>query len=288
MAQLLVLTSTIVCFMAVFFTLDSFGPARARLGQNVPAPVVNFFQEVQTTISSWVSQRDRLLTKEELAQYTGENEGPVYLGILGSVYDVTRGKKHYGPGGGYSFFSGRDGSRAFVTGDFTDKGLTDDVSGFTNAEVLSLEEWKRFYSKDYTYVGKLVGNFYDSHGKPTAAQTHYQKALEKALAAKKAEDAMMQVFPPCNSQWSQGGHTRVWCTNRSGGIQRDWVGVPRRYFQPGKDKPQCVCVRNSGPPYDAEDNASHNNQGDLGNPNLKLYDGCDVNADSCSYVKTDN
>jgi len=39
------------------------------------------------------------------------------------VFDVTKGRKHYGPGGGYSFFSGRDGSRAFVSGDFTEEGV---------------------------------------------------------------------------------------------------------------------------------------------------------------------
>jgi len=27
----------------------------------------------------------------------------------------------------------------------------------------------------------------------------------------------------------------VWCTNKSGGIERDWVGVPRRYFKPGNE-----------------------------------------------------
>jgi Cytochrome b5-like Heme/Steroid binding domain len=38
------------------------------------------------------------------------------------VFDVTRGRKHYGPGGGYSFFAGRDGSAAFVSGAFNETG----------------------------------------------------------------------------------------------------------------------------------------------------------------------
>jgi hypothetical protein len=48
----------------------------------------------------------RVFTKEELAKYKGENGGDVYLAIMGRVFDVTRGRDFYGPGGGYSFFSG--------------------------------------------------------------------------------------------------------------------------------------------------------------------------------------
>ena len=48
----------------------------------------------------------RVFTKEELAKYKGENGGDVYLAIMGRVFDVTKGRDFYGPGGGYSFFSG--------------------------------------------------------------------------------------------------------------------------------------------------------------------------------------
>ena len=39
--------------------------------------------------------------------------------ILGKVFDVSKGAKHYGKGGAYRGFTGRDASRAFVSGDFT-------------------------------------------------------------------------------------------------------------------------------------------------------------------------
>ena len=289
MGRMLLWMSVTVCSLAVLFSLDSLEPIRSQLGNFVPDSVISFCRKAKSAAFSFISRPERLFSREELSKYTGEKGGDVYIAILGRVYDVTRGRKHYGPGGGYSFFSGRDGSRAFVSGDFTEKGLTDDVTGFTGAEVLSLEEWKDFYQKDYTYVGKLVGNFYNSEGKPTAALVQYEQSLQKALAEKKAEEDQRLIFPPCNSQWSQGGHTLVWCTNRSGGIERDWVGVPRQYFQPGKTrgKPRCVCVRSSGPPSDAPDK-SHKNRGDLDNPNMKLYDGCDANADSCSFIRTED
>ena len=112
---------------------------------------------------------ERVLTKAELKEYDGsvDGKGP-YLAVLGQVFDVSKGKDHYGPGGGYSFFSGADGSRAFVTGEFNEAGLVDDVTGLSHQDYLGLQEWLEFYHKDYSYVGKLEGKFYDAEGKATA------------------------------------------------------------------------------------------------------------------------
>lgn len=49
-----------------------------------------------------------LFTKQDLSKYNGENNDiPIYLSILGSIYDVTKGKKHYGKGCAYNFFAGK-------------------------------------------------------------------------------------------------------------------------------------------------------------------------------------
>ena len=58
------------------------------------------------------------------------------MGRSGSVqvFDVTRGVGFYGKGSGYAIFSGRDGSRAFVSGDFTVEGATDNLEGFKPEE----------------------------------------------------------------------------------------------------------------------------------------------------------
>ncbi|EDW51284.1 GM13728 [Drosophila sechellia] len=46
-----------------------------------------------------------LFTPAELAKFNGEEEGrPLYLALLGSVFDVSRGIKHYGSGCSYNFF----------------------------------------------------------------------------------------------------------------------------------------------------------------------------------------
>jgi len=71
-----------------------------------------------------------LITPDELKRYDGSDGSPgLYIALLGQVFDVSKGKDHYGPGGGYSFFAAKDGSRAFITGEFNEAGLIDDVTG---------------------------------------------------------------------------------------------------------------------------------------------------------------
>lgn len=173
--------------------------------------------------------KDRLLTKEELQQYDGSDESkPVYLAILGKVFDVSRGKRHYGKGGGYSFFAGRDGTRAFVSGNFTDGGLIEDVTGVE--DLLGIEEWLSFYRKDYTYVGKLIGHFYDEEGRPTEAMKQYKRDLKVAKVKKLDEEEERKVFPPCNSHWAQGKGGTVWCSNeRSGHVEYSSATVAKSF-----------------------------------------------------------
>ena len=83
-----------------------------------------------------------------------------------------------------SLSSGRDASRAFITGDFTKDGLSDDVSGLTHQDYLGLLEWMHFYERDYKHIGKkwqlsrrieqgalitgyLSGTYYNKHAEPT-------------------------------------------------------------------------------------------------------------------------
>ncbi len=79
---------------------------------------------------------------------------------------MTKRNDIYTGEGGYAFFSGVDGSRAFITGEFTEDGLTDDVSTLKPSEALSLNEWLAdTYFANYPFKGKVVGYFYDENGK---------------------------------------------------------------------------------------------------------------------------
>lgn len=49
----------------------------------------------------------RLLSRSELALHGGQRGSKgLYLAILGHVFDVHKGEKHYGPGGAYHFMAG--------------------------------------------------------------------------------------------------------------------------------------------------------------------------------------
>jgi len=88
-------------------------------------------------------RKPKVYTKKQLAAYQGDSK-VLLLAVLGKVFDVSKGRKYYGKGGGYSGFTGRDGSRAFQTGDFTDKGLTDDLEGMTYEHLAAVEGWRKY------------------------------------------------------------------------------------------------------------------------------------------------
>lgn len=223
----------------------------------------------------------RLLSKEELSSYDGGHGSPgLYLAVLGQVFDVQKGRKHYGPGGSYSFFTAKDASRAYVTGDFTEGGLVDDVSELSPTQMLHLNNWLSFYQKNYAAVGKLVGHFYDEDGNPTKALEDALAVIDAGLKLKEQRHEENKQFPPCNSEFNSGA-SRFWCSKNSGGIQRDWVGVPRQLYLAGYDGYRCVCVRTTGPPSENVDSEEHNDRGDLDNPSLKEYKDCNPLFDWC-------
>lgn len=98
------------------------------------------------------------MTLEELRKYDGK--GPdkrVCIAILGSVYDVTKGYKYYGPGGAYATFAGRDASRAFARFDvMAVKDEWDDITDLDQNELAQAMEWKEQFGEKYDYVGRLV------------------------------------------------------------------------------------------------------------------------------------
>ncbi|BBG99853.1 F-box family protein [Prunus dulcis] len=260
--------------------------------------------------------QQRLFTVEELALYNGTDQSlPILLGILGSVFDVTKGKSHYGEGGGYNHFSGRfvlfsnpvefsylnlvletgiliallpshttlainkemlhehlfqetlqyfEVALGFkITLEKRD-GLTDSLRDLSSTQVKSVVEWRDFYFRSYTFVGKLVGRYYDSEGNPTK----YLKGVEakaargaQLLEKQKNEEAKQ---PSCNSRWSQDEGGEVWCDE----------GVPRLVQRPleialtGKMSKRCACFK----------------EDQLDQSGLEVYEGCDFLAKTCRMI----
>ncbi|XP_012233116.1 neuferricin isoform X2 [Linepithema humile] len=222
------------------------------------------------------ADKQRMFTTSELRRYTNLENG-LYLSILGQVFDVTKGDKHYGPGENYHAFTGRDASLAFITGEFEGEGLTDDISSLSARQVKALDDWLQFYNTNYIYKGKLYGRYYNRNGGPTA---EFHKVQEKLLLAKKEtslEEKQKRMFPPCNVEWNPDSGTTFWCSKRSGGIDRDWVGVPRMLFEnlDAQSTFRCACVKLDSKEY--EENKAM----------LREYDGCAKDATKCIRKMTE-
>lgn len=231
-------------------------------------------EELQEQFGNKVEERERIFTATDLLQYNGEEGSPgMYLSILGNVYDVSKGAQHYAPGSSYNFFVGRDASRSFITGEFetvTDE--MDHVLTLTPQEIYSLRQWKDFYESDYKYKGKLIGRFYDENGNETPYYRRMTEQIEVAIREREAEVNLENQYPGCNIEWKEASGTRVWCTEKSGGKERDWVGVPRKFYAPGETKYRCACIKDEL----------------LGENNIREYEDCDVKATSCSYTVTND
>ncbi|KAK9365416.1 cytochrome b5-like heme/steroid binding domain-containing protein [Lipomyces kononenkoae] len=101
----------------------------------------------------------RIFSDDTLALYNGSDPTlPIYVGLNGSVYDVTENAMTYGPAGPYNHFAGRDAARAFITGCFTTD-LTHDLRGLDPVgSQADIARWKSFFDKNarYWYVGDVI------------------------------------------------------------------------------------------------------------------------------------
>ena len=266
MAQRLFLFSGFTAFVAVlllYFCPDSLSPWLPRRQPSCLSPA------------------DLLLSPDSLKQHDGSDPSKgIYLAFLGIVYDVSRGAKHYGPGGTYSMFAGRDATRAFVTGNFESDHLQDDVTDLESAAFAGIKEWEQFYAREYSRVGLVIGSYYDSNGCPTSKRRRVEAAYQEAEAAAVAREQEEVKYPPCNSEWSEGSKvTRFWCSNMSGGRRRDWTGVPRQLFSPESKSSRCACV-----PTPAEQQpAIHYDEEseDPVDPRIRPFPDCPVDASQC-------
>lgn len=110
------------------------------------------------------------LTPEQLAGYDGKDPSkPVYVALNGTIYDVSNGRKMYGPGGPYSYFAGCDAARGFVTGCFAED-RTPDMRGVEDM----------FLPLDDPEVDAQW----------TTAEMKAMKDKEMAVALKKVDDAL--------------------------------------------------------------------------------------------------
>ncbi|CAG9114596.1 unnamed protein product [Plutella xylostella] len=252
-SKLVLTTSFIIVLTAVYFQ-DRIGP----LYENIKS-----FIEVKVAKPA----NSELYSAEQLAQYNGIDNEALYLAILGVIFDVSKSSQHYSKGSSYHYFVGKDGSRSLISGNFSDTSADrDHVLDLTCDDIFVLMNWRDTFKQKYTRKGKLIGRYYDDAGEPTPYMKEVKSKIKNCKLAKQEAEEKRQNYPPCNMEWSVSDGTKVWCTKNSGGITREWTGVPRQLFTPGEDKPQCVCV-----------DTSKDHSAAL----LKEYDNCQPTSTTC-------
>lgn len=118
----------------------------------------------------------------------------------------------------------------------------------------------------------LTFRFYDGTGNPTDYHRGVQEKLEIGKSEENSNKLLKEEFPPCNVEWKADIGSRVWCTDKSGGVSRDWIGYPRKLYEPGKTDFRCACIKTDG----------------LDRGNIKEYEDCDPESHSCIHHTTDN
>ena len=119
--------------------------------------VAKWFGRTEGPRASLPEAEERDYSLSELAGYDGSDPTkPLLIGIRGHVYDVTRGRDFYGPGGPYGMFAGKDCTRALAKVSFDEELFTGDIEGLESDELDKLEEWIEMFEGKYRRIGRLL------------------------------------------------------------------------------------------------------------------------------------
>ena len=147
-----------------FFRDVARAKARKRLYGNDYAVMPLFLKTEEAiplkTADDLSAEEYMTLTAEELLDYDGFDDGPLYVGIKGRVYDVTANQHFYGEDGKYHLFVGKDSTHAFATGclDDTPECVNPSMEGLSEADHKEIDRWVELYETHdmYKFVGFIV------------------------------------------------------------------------------------------------------------------------------------
>ena len=113
------------------------------------------------------------MTLSELAEMDGRTPTtPIYVSIKGLIYDVSAGRRMYGPGKAYHGLVGKDATRLLSSGCVTEKECSIVANKpLTKEELSEADRWLELYHNHdkYKFVGKLVSDKVDEVLEQTGA-----------------------------------------------------------------------------------------------------------------------
>eukprot|EP00039_Didymoeca_costata_P020562 m.341676 g.341676 ORF g.341676 m.341676 type:complete len:467 (+) comp20340_c0_seq1:83-1483(+) len=170
-------------FLMRFFRDLSRSKAHARLHGNNNALMMMLAGKEEILPLKESNEDGYRMTLEELAKFNGEDDSPLYLAILGRIYDVSAGKSFYGPGRSYHHYIAKDATRSFATGCAKPECLVPSVVGLSETQKREAYRWLELYEyhDKYKYIGRVEEN-------PVADLVEQAMLEEEALnAAREAE-----------------------------------------------------------------------------------------------------
>lgn len=105
--------------------------------------------------------KQRVVSKSELLAANGQRSENLYVAVKDpfsdqtKVFDVSKGRRFYAPGGPYHMFSGRDASFLLATSCVDVTEADGDLSSITAMQKDTLTQWYMKYTNKYPIVGYL-------------------------------------------------------------------------------------------------------------------------------------
>lgn len=124
-------------------------------------------------------------TRDELAEFDGRplpdgSPSPLYLSVLGRVYDVSSGGAFYGTGKSYHKLVGKDATRAFCTGCLAPSCLISSTAHLSETQRREAQRWVELYEWHDKYT--LVGRLREEAADPAEEEMALFHALEAELS----------------------------------------------------------------------------------------------------------